>query len=160
MSNSLPGYKLKLFANIIIMHFTWLTSESQRMVGVAFTLAQFTVSELDWRWLTDLLLETSGLILTSSRPKRSFVDTGAMFTPLEEYTKVHAGPHPTRNDRPMVRPVSAIRLCFPTVTDWERGTSTGWVRIPAAFKADSEGLPTTLGSKIGCGRLYHCELMR
>ena len=94
-------------------------------------------------------LETKGLPLTISRPKRWSAVLDNTLIVLDECTKVQAGPHPTRNDRPNVRPASAIRLCLPAVTDRERGTSAGWVLIPAAFKTVSDGLPTALGSKMG-----------
>ena len=65
------------------------------------------------------------------------------------WTKTNPGPQPTRKERPIIRPASAMRFSLPLTRESFLGTKPNWFRAPTTLIPMSIAEPMELGSIIG-----------
>ena len=78
-----------------------------------------------------------------------FVDRLPRGVPL--WTKTNPGPQPTRKERPIISPASAMRFSLPLTRESFLGTKPNWFRAPTTLIPMSIAEPMELGSIIGDG---------
>lgn len=65
------------------------------------------------------------------------------------WTKTNPGPQPTRKERPIIRPASAMRFSLPLTRESFLETKPNWFRAPTTLIPISIAEPMELGSIMG-----------